>query len=157
MSNADTNVVVHLSPSWRSKANFLLFGAIDLEGEERWEQLWARQVAENEFELCCVPFFLYDLSLGDVVETETREGRRFVISSRVKASGLHTVRAWYSADASEDDKERFLELLRDSAVAMEWHSKRLLAFACVSAEVNRFVDFLGKEQESGVLKFELAN
>lgn len=157
MSSPETDTVVHLSPAWRDKANFLLFGPIELEGEARWEQVWARQVADNEFELCCVPFFLYDLSIGDVVETATRAGRRFVISNRLKVSGLRTLRIWYSAEASADDKERMLKQLRETGAPSEWHSERLLAFACASAELPRFSTILGAEQESGILKFEIAN
>lgn len=157
MSSPETDTVMHLSPAWRSKANFLLFGSIELEGEERWEQVWARQVADNEFEVCCVPFFLYDLSIGDVVETETRAGRRFVISNRLKVSGLRTLRVWYSTEASTDDKERVLRQLRESGAPTEWHSERLLAFACAVAELPRLSMLLGAEQESGTLTFEIAN
>jgi hypothetical protein len=32
--------------------------------------LWARQVGDRRFEICCIPFFLYDVALGDVVETD---------------------------------------------------------------------------------------
>lgn len=157
MSTTEADIVVHLSPAWRNKANFLLFGVVELDGEQRWEQVWARQIADNEFELCCVPFFLYDLSIGDVVATETRAARKFVISARLKASGLRTVRVWYSAEASAQDKERVLGHLRDSGSPAEWHSERLLAFACAAAEVPRFSQILGAEQEAGTLKFEIAN
>jgi hypothetical protein len=34
------------------------------------EQLWARQVGDRHFELCCIPYFVYDLALGDVVEID---------------------------------------------------------------------------------------
>ena len=63
-------VAIHLNPAWRDRANFIAFVSIELdEPGERWEQLWARQIANNLFEICCIPFFAYDLALGDQVDT----------------------------------------------------------------------------------------
>lgn len=43
---------------------------IDSDDGERSEQLFARQLGPHRFELCCIPFFTYVLSLGDIVETD---------------------------------------------------------------------------------------
>ena len=34
------------------------------------EQLWARRVDDEHHEICCIPFFVYDLALGDTVEVD---------------------------------------------------------------------------------------
>lgn len=31
------------------------------------EQLWARKLGDGRFEVCCVPYLLYDVELGDVI------------------------------------------------------------------------------------------
>jgi hypothetical protein len=157
VTNVERDIVVHSSPAWREKANFLIFGTIELEGERRWEQIWCRQMSENTFELCCIPFFLYDLSIGDVVETEANEARKFVIARRVKASGLRTIRVWYSAEASSEDKARGIAQVQESSASAEWYSERLLAFACAAGDLPHLATFFEREQGEGVLKFEVAN
>jgi hypothetical protein len=63
-------VVAHDHPIWRDRADFLI--QVDL---APWglaggpEQLWARRVAVDRFEICCVPYFPYGIRLGDVVQT----------------------------------------------------------------------------------------
>jgi len=52
--------VQHETPVWRERANFIIGAALDAPG--KWEQLWARQVGPNRFELCCIPFMTYGLA-----------------------------------------------------------------------------------------------
>jgi hypothetical protein len=52
----------HLAPVWRERADFIL-GAIVEDGIS--EQLWARKVDDLQFEVCCIPFWVYNISLGD--------------------------------------------------------------------------------------------
>lgn len=63
---------VHREPMWRERSNFIIATAIDSANTDiSTEQLWARKVDDRHFELCCIPFFAYDLALGDVVETDS--------------------------------------------------------------------------------------
>jgi len=62
-SNANDCIAIHLEPAWRARANFIIaaeIGGTALRPER--EQLWARQTDEFCFELCCIPFFVYDLA-----------------------------------------------------------------------------------------------
>src|SRR3954453_9406655 len=59
---------VHAAPVWRERADFVIGARLPEEG--RAEQLWARRIEGRHFEVCCIPFFLYDVALGDVVETD---------------------------------------------------------------------------------------
>ena len=64
-SNANDYTAIHLEPAWRARANFIIaaeIGGTALRPER--EQLWARQTDEFCFELCCIPFFVYDLALA---------------------------------------------------------------------------------------------
>ncbi|MBI9114878.1 DUF4265 domain-containing protein [Sanguibacter suaedae] len=38
------------------------------------EQLWTKRVGDDLLELCCIPFFAYDLALGNVVRAEASSG-----------------------------------------------------------------------------------
>ena len=98
MAQNKDDVVVHPTPVWRERANFIIAARIDDPRPSqswRWEQLWARQIEENRFEICCIPFFLYDLALGDEVTTQTTEGKQYVISEILKQSGHYTFRVWF--------------------------------------------------------------
>jgi hypothetical protein len=78
-------VAVHPDGLWRDRADFVLGARLDdVPGHpDAWEQLWARRVGDF-FEICCIPFFAYDLALGDVVAID--EDLRI---TGVRASGGH--------------------------------------------------------------------
>src|SRR5215469_809008 len=61
----DSMIVAHDEPAARSRTNYILrlsLAAAGLPG--RYEQVWTRTEDKVSFELCCIPFFTYDLSLG---------------------------------------------------------------------------------------------
>jgi len=55
------------------------------------ESLWAEKVSVNQYRLTNIPCFAYDVSNGDVVSTETREGMLF-FEKVVLRSGHSTYR-----------------------------------------------------------------
>lgn len=63
-------VVVHKQPVWRARATtvFHMLAGVS-NGRSRWEQLWWRRTSRGRFTLCCIPFVIDDLALGDEVET----------------------------------------------------------------------------------------
>src|SRR5262245_20420281 len=86
----------HLRPIWRERANFIIHGRIEdaPQGEKQQEQLWVRQVAPNEFEVCCIPFFLYNISLGDYVKTAPL-GEPYIVHEVTKRSPWLVYRVWF--------------------------------------------------------------
>jgi len=68
----ETKTIKHPNPVWREKANFIIGAQCTNKADKTnaWEQLWSRKVSGNIFEICCIPFFLYDISLGDEVKTD---------------------------------------------------------------------------------------
>lgn len=76
-------IATHDNPVWRSKANFLIAADLSENGlEGASEQLWARREADNEFIICCIPFFTYGISLGDHVATFMDESRKYIFFAR---------------------------------------------------------------------------
>jgi hypothetical protein len=76
-SNAKSKIISHDFPVWRSKANFiirLLLKDPDIAQLANSEQIWARQIEKDVFEVCCIPFFAYGLALGDLVKTTIIDG-----------------------------------------------------------------------------------
>jgi hypothetical protein len=90
MSERGRKDVVHSDPVWRERADFIIGAPLHEEG--RAEQLWARRLDEPLlFEICCIPFFLYDVALGDVVQTDASSE----LARVVEPSGRFVFRAWF--------------------------------------------------------------
>jgi hypothetical protein len=84
-------IATHPNPVCRAVPSFMLHVAVDDVGDgDTFEQLWTKRVGDDHFELCCIPFFVYDMALGDVVRAEAATG--YVIQSVVQRSGNGVVR-----------------------------------------------------------------
>lgn len=140
------NDVVHSEPVWRDKANFII-GAMLPEG--RSEQLWARQLDEHRFEICCIPFFVFDLALGDIVQTDVD----YTMSGVVEASGRFTFRVWFGESFQPRD-EIAAELTALGAL-VEWSSVNLLAVDATDAgHAQKVANFLQARANLGQLIYE---
>jgi hypothetical protein len=98
----------------------------DVEGDENFEQIWTRRLAGDLFEVCCIPFFAYDLALGDVVRAEPRGG--CVIQSVEQRSGNGVVRvAVKRAEEAEPVHVRLHDLLGRLEYLCEWFAPGYVA------------------------------
>lgn len=76
----------HANPVKRPRRSVMLRAIVDDVGPgENFEQLWSKRVGDDLFEICCIPFFVYDIALGDVVQADPESGH--VIRSVVRRSG----------------------------------------------------------------------
>lgn len=80
-------IVTHPDPVGRSRTNNIQRIAIDVPAADRFEQIWTYTEDQHVFELCCIPFFPYGVSLGDRI-TIAEDGS-FVV---VEKSGHQTIR-----------------------------------------------------------------
>lgn len=120
-------IATHDNPVWRSKANFLIAADLSENGlEGASEQLWARREADNEFIICCIPFFTYGISLGDHVATFMDESRKYVVSHVIHAGGRRVIRIWLKGLRSEVRAE-VIDFLMKHSLLYEWSSANLLA------------------------------
>jgi hypothetical protein len=70
------DIATHERPVWRDRANYMLQADLADHGlPGRYEQLWARDLGDGQFELCCLPFYTYGYALGDVVRLRRAKGR----------------------------------------------------------------------------------
>src|SRR6185312_6187921 len=76
-------IATHHQPVWRSRANFIVAAKVD---DTHWEQLWTQRLEHNQYLICCIPFFVYDLALGDVVSTQPRDSKQYVVEQVVNPS-----------------------------------------------------------------------
>lgn len=145
------SIATHQSPVWRDEANFIIVAKLE---EGRWEQLWARQKADNVFKLCCIPFFAYNMALGDEVETSDTPEKRYVISRVTNPSGHLTFRVWFKGDDWKIQEE-----LETQAKALgcqaERSSEHLLAFDAPDVQTAQlFADRLAAKAQAGEIVYE---
>jgi hypothetical protein len=156
----ETRIATHSDPVWRDRANFILMARLDDVDEVRWEQLWARRLAANSFEICCIPFFAYDLALGDEVETGVDGEFEWVVQRVVKDAGQYTFRVWFgdvprlSGDLHHHHEtyHEVLNRLVELGCLSEWSSSNLLAVSVAADRSRAVADYLWElEQSKGIV------
>jgi hypothetical protein len=160
-SQADPQLKEHAQAVWSERADFVLQLRI-ASGDAAWdaanpryEQLWTRRQGDDLYELCCIPFFIYNLALGDVLRVSIRDGAPLV-EEVVSRAGHHTFRAWFG--------KAFFPVVREQVIAditalpgclFEWYGTNLLAIDADSDEAaNRVAAFLDSAESRGQLRYE---
>lgn len=146
--------VVHQDPVWRERSNFIINADLpEKDQPRRFEQLFAKQVGEDRFEICCIPFFVYDIALGDVVVTSPRGDRKYVVEKVAEPSGRFVFRVWFGD--SFQPRDEIAGELRGLGSLIEWSSRNLLAVDAVDHEHAQLVaDFLAEREKAGHLVYE---
>lgn len=112
-----------------------------------------KQVGDDRFEVCCIPFFIYDLALGDFVETSPRGDRKYVVSKVVQPSGRYVFRVWLGE--SFQPRDEIAQGLMSLGSLIEWASSNLLAVdAADQGHAQRVADFLADCESAGHLVYE---
>jgi hypothetical protein len=141
----------HEQPVWRERSNFIINAA--LPEQERFEQLWCNQLTDDRFEVCCIPFFLYDVALGDVVRTAPACGRTYVFREVLEPSGRFVFRVWFG-DSFHPRDDVAAELQARGAL-LEWSSRNLLAVdARDAALAQQIAVYLQEKEDAGQLAYE---
>ena len=144
---------VHRVPVWRERSNFIIAAAVDPGNTDvASEQLWARKIDDRHFELCCIPFFLYDMALGDVVETD----EAFKVQRVSTHSGRYVFRVYFGRSAHP--REEVADLLKSLGALLEWSSENLLAVDAVDQTHAQVIAYALQEREDlGQLMYETGN
>lgn len=141
----------HDQPVWRDRADFIINARLPEAG--RFEQLWTKRVGESQFEICCIPYFLYDLALGDTVETAPQGGRQHVLSRVLSRSGRYVFRAFFERPQYRY-RDETVEGLQGLGAQIEWSSPSLLAVDVEGALAQRVADYLQAQEDAGRLMYE---
>jgi hypothetical protein len=111
LNPSEPNTAVHPVPAWKNRGDTVVLARINEDLSDTrfvWEELWCRRISESEFELCCIPFFRYDESLGDIVECSTNEDGLLILSGIGERSGHLSYRVWVTDTAKADEVESYL-------------------------------------------------
>lgn len=142
---------VHRDPIWRERANFIIATSIDSgDTDIGTEKLWARQIDDRHFELCCIPFFAYDLALGDIVEVDGN----YVVQRVTVSSGRYVFRVHFKREKFAARDEVVLGLT-DRGGLVEWSSPSLVAVDSRDyATAQDIADYLLDLESRGMVAYE---
>lgn len=143
---------VHENPAWRDRANFIIAAYLgEKEGRSEWEQLWVRRLEDRKFIICCIPFFVFDLALGDAVETD----ENYVLTRVACSAGNFTFRVWFGNSKKIGIKEEIEAHCAELGVTTEWSSPNLLAInAAGMVSAQALADYLQEQQDNQLLTYE---
>lgn len=115
-------------------------------GGDNFEQLWTKRVGVDRYKLSCIPFFAYDMALGDVVHADDATG--YVVQGVVERSGNGVVRVAVRRPEDVDAiHKRLHDLLGRIEYLHEWFAP---GYVTVSIEPGRSHDeFFGGLAELG--------
>jgi hypothetical protein len=149
--NLGDYVAVHQNPIWREKSNFIVRAHIGLkDGQNEWEQLWVKKIAGLRFTVCCIPFFVYDLALGDEIETDINHNFLRV----VRPSGQATFRVWFGGQDANVRRDMITEI-EAMRLSTEWFSENLVALSVqLGVEAQTIANFLCAREQKGLLQYE---
>lgn len=150
MTDASPELLAHREPVWRDRSTSVLPAAV--EGETNtFEQLFARKLSENEYEVCCIPFFLYDIALGDVIAWTAEQPTARV----TRRSGRVVFRIFFANEVSDADQRGVLQSLVMLGAIVERSSRRLVAVDAADENVGRVISgYLLTAERQGLLQFE---
>ncbi|MCJ1712892.1 DUF4265 domain-containing protein [Curtobacterium sp. VKM Ac-2922] len=144
---------VHRSPAWGDRVDFVANAKFDGSGPGTLgcEQLLFQRAGDGRYRLCCIPFFTYGYSLGDVVTLEDHGEVGLAPGEVVERSDHWSIRVLVTQDA---DVTAFRTLLRTHEAEVEMLG-RLVACSVVGEE--RMLDLrreLDQLEREGVLEYE---
>jgi hypothetical protein len=144
---------IHQEPVCRSQANYVIQIAIPGEPETpEFEQLWTSSQQDGSHIVCCIPFVLYGISLGDRIQKLSDGSFRIL-----DPSGRIAIRVWM-ADSSAREKSDLIHKLAALECLMERSSENLLALDCRDADqAIRVRAILGQAARANKISYEMAN
>ena len=120
---------------------------------EHAEQLWCAELGNNRFGLCCIPFYLYGVSLGDVIRVKQSDCGLYEVIEVEESFGFYTYRVFFYGETQYKVMARMDEL----GAGYEWYSTRFMAIAVGDLRTaNNVTDYLSLLEKNGELEFESA-
>jgi hypothetical protein len=133
----------HYEPVWRHKADYAIgIKVLDKVWSKKyqWEQLAARRLDDGTFEICCIPFAIYDLCLGDIVVVDSDMN----VTGVIKLSGHFGFRV---ATADLRQQDAIIEQIHELGFLTERFSDFLFALDAVDEESAQYISGILAEAE----------
>ncbi|KAA2252388.1 DUF4265 domain-containing protein [Solihabitans fulvus] len=151
------NFVIHENPVLRSRSNYIARADLTPFGfGGQVEQLWLMQCEDDSFELCCIPFRVYGMSLNDRVRLSD-DGS--LIAGLVAKSGRRVLRVLLTSEAGQleltEGISRIKSEVTSSGLLNEWSGDRHIAIDVPAmVDVTALMQVIEREEEAGVAFWE---
>jgi hypothetical protein len=125
------------------------------DGLVTWEGLLARRLAPDRARVCAVPFWVYDLNLGDEVTLMASDESAPVVTGVAVDAGNFTFRVAFTD--GDDNDPRWRELMVDLEHFECWFDVRGTGFIALSAPASHadaVAGYLQAREDLGQLSFE---
>jgi len=102
------------------------------------ESIWVRKIRGKQYEVCSIPFFAYNMSLGDTVLCGPDEdGEGFFVERVLKKSGNRTIRVAFKAPEGGKHPEaiKFKRFLQRHHLEYDYNDIRVFSINVPSEEV----------------------
>lgn len=150
----EEKTIQHLNPIWRERANYIIRVRIIIDSRDGtlgWEQLWSRKIDDALYEICCIPFFLYDVALGDQVKVDSDH----LITEVKLRSGHYTFRVWFGDSKDSKIREQVMRETERLDCLFEWYSTNLLAISAPTHDLAVTISgYLQQKAKSNELVYE---
>jgi len=153
MTTDDDGIIAHEDPAWISRANFIIHAPVEKDHYQR-EQLWAQQIADDRFMICCIPFMVYHLALGDEVVTRMEGEQRYVMWYIAEQSSHHTFRIIFDAATEAPQRQQLVRELQEVGCLVEYFTYDYLAIDADGAIARKTARMLWEKQKQGILMYE---
>ena len=127
----------------------------DADSDMRWEGLLGRRLSDDRARVCAVPFWVYDLNLGDEVRIVTSAEGALIATESIHDSGNYTFRVSFNTDGEDDLSWRELQqALEPFDCWFDVRSPRFTAISCPPSHAQAVADYLASRERDGELHYE---
>lgn len=149
-----SRVMSHEIPVWGDRSDY----EIDVQvpgDEETLERLAVRRLSVAEFEICCLPFALYDVGLGDTIRVEgLTTGSPGRVTERLRDAGHFLFRVALS-EPGRHQMQSAASTFLSMGYLVEVHSDTLLALDAEDAtSAQLLADYLQLREDAGDWEYE---
>ncbi|MCF6526089.1 DUF4265 domain-containing protein [Streptomyces sp. JJ36] len=127
--SSQVSFIVHNEPAVRPDQAYI--AVVDLAPfgfSRQMEQIWLRPLNDREYEVCCLPFRVYGMAMGDVVSLD-KEARS--VNEIVRHSGNRVFRIFFPLSTPSKEfhsaKDDVTSAIRDADLQAEWSGDRHVA------------------------------
>lgn len=154
LSEHQIDYKIHYHPVWKKIADSIINASVENEAKRTvYESLWAKKNQDGLYEICCIPYFIYDLALGDIIEADLDERGKLLYKKVFQHSGNKTIWVQFN-NAKRDDLNRVLEKVIKFDCLYEGYNERFLAFNANSDEqLTSVISSLSNEIKIGLIEY----
>jgi hypothetical protein len=127
--NSQVSYIVHDEPAVRPDPAYIAMVDLAPFGfRDQMEQIWLCPLGGGRYEVCCLPFRVYGLAMGDIVSLDAQARN---VTEIVQRSGNRLFRIFFPPSIPADRflaaKERVVFVIQEAGLKVEWSGDRHVA------------------------------